>query len=96
MRKTIRLETKSLDRILDAIRDVVSALESARTVEVNAHARRDRENNSSKAALARSTLHAAELAGLLTSELHTRYWAIKGVEDVRWSMDTDPSEGMVA
>lgn len=83
MRKTMHLETDSLDRLLDAIGEAVDALGDADRVVVETDGGRDRRNDPQKAALARMTLRAAELAALLSAELHVRYWAMKGLEDPR-------------
>jgi hypothetical protein len=83
MRKTMQLETDSLDRLLDAIGEAVDVLGDTESVVVETDGGRDRHNNPHKATLARTTLRAAELASLLSAELHVRYWAIKGHADPR-------------
>lgn len=44
---------------------------------------RDTDNDAVKARTARELLRAAELAGLLSGELHALYWQLKGKDDPR-------------
>lgn len=44
---------------------------------------RDIDNDTTKAKVARDLLRAAELAGLLSGELHALYWQLKGQDDPR-------------
>jgi hypothetical protein len=92
MRKQMQLETASLHRLVDVIDDVIGQMEVASPVTVHLAAGRDQSNDAEKAALARSLLRAAELASLLASELHVRYWGIKGLEDPRTAAGTPAGE----
>lgn len=85
--KETKLDVRAAWDLLDEIRSVCSEVHMTQLDEGSFHLRvedgRDIDNDATKARVARDLLRAAELAGLLSGELHALYWQLKGQDDPR-------------
>lgn len=85
--KRVELDTQAAWDLLDEIRSVCSEVHMRQLDEgpfrLMVVDGRDTDNDTTKARTARELLRAAELAGLLSGELHALYWQLKGRDDPR-------------
>lgn len=85
--KRVELSTQPVWDLLKEIESVVTDVHMTQLDEGPFRLRvedgRDIDNDATKAKLARDLLRAAELAGLLSGELHVLYWQLKGQDDPR-------------